>query len=140
MINIDDHLEDHKMTYKTVVTFEKPGSKVLEELATIEEWTISERFFNASTQEGLSEGAAWFELVDAKLTADGTRYEVVINYHDAPAFLGWWEAYGSTHEEIFALTLEQMQDRGIIVQRYFDDVELVSINNAISMADFVSQL
>jgi hypothetical protein len=140
MINIEEYLENHIMTYRTAVTFEKPESKVLEELATIEEWVISERFFNASTQEDLAEGAAWFEMVDAKLTADGTCFEVLINYHDAPAFLGWWEAYGSTHEEIFSVTLQKMQDKGIIVKRYFEDTELVSVNDAIPMAEFVSQL
>jgi hypothetical protein len=126
------------MTYRTAVTFKKDGANVIELMAALDEFKMSERFFKHENEEEYEIASTWWEIIDAYTSDDSSYYEVRMYYHNEAAFMDWWQTYGEMHEEVFAITLEALAENGVEVKRYFENPGLVPAAGALPFSDFVS--
>ena len=70
------------MTYRTAVTFKKDGANVIELMAALDEFKMSERFFKHENEEEYEIASTWWEIIDAYTSDDSSYYEVRMYYHN----------------------------------------------------------
>jgi hypothetical protein len=103
------------MTYQTVMTVEKSGSKVKEIIANCPDWLDIEACFPYDSP---------FCEPGERVSPDGSYIEFFAIYPDQEVYELWYEAYHEIHNTARISVMAYLEAQGCTVNRYYQVTDL----------------
>ena len=125
------------MTFRKVVTFSQTKTNESEN-------DIMKDLFKSmafvQTSYCHPEPSEYFEPMDVKIQPDKLYAELYITFHSLEVYDQWFDAYGEITEELYLEMQEDYKSLGIVIERFFDNVEASKCYDAQPIESFVTKI